>query len=428
MLRDNLELLLGLYVRPRRALSGILDEGSLLFALALVFLVSLLSGLLTVAPLAAGLATGPPRPPVSAPANGAPLAEPDDEIPGAPAVPPSARGLVAPFLGSFVATSIFGALFGLAVLYVPACIGVATFLAPVGSFAVAFRRDYGSLLVCALFSWAAAHLPFTLLGLLLVAQGSVGWGILGAWGGGLAVFAVFIVLSLRTVLGLEGRAAVLTAALAVFSLALVPIAPFVASPFLLYWGWQIFRGDVSDIQWSFGRRQAFKRHLQAATLNPRDAEAHYQLGLVYQHRRQAAEATRHFTQAVQIDPGEVDAHYQLGRIARSEKRYPEAIRHFEQVVSREPTHSRHEVWREIGATYAESGDTEHARWALEKYVAQRPHDPEGLCLFGEALALSGDEAAAREHFRRAVEAADTMPVYRRREVSEWKRRAKRRLG
>ena len=46
----------------------------------------------------------------------------------------------------------------------------------------------------------------------------------------------------------------------------------------------------------------------------------------------------------------------------------------------------------------------------------------------ETLAALGDEPGAREHFRRTVEAADTMPVYRRREVAEWKRRAKRRVG
>ncbi len=65
-----------------------------------------------------------------------------------------------------------------------------------------------------------------------------------------------------------------------------------------------------------------------------------------------------------------------------------------------------------------------ARWALEKFTGPRPHDPEGLCLLGDALlALERrDEAPAR------FQAADTTPGYRRHEVREWRKHAARRLG
>jgi tetratricopeptide (TPR) repeat protein len=430
MLWDNLRLLAQLYVKPVQALGRILDDASLIFGMGAVLAVSFLSTLTVALPMYANIQAQFGRPPdAGASPSGEPATGPPEASgslsDGQPATP---RGMAAQLLGSFVTTSVFGALFGLAALYVPACLLVATLVAPVGSFGVAFRRDYGPLLVCALFSWAAAHLPFALLGLGLGAAGetSLSWTV-GAWLAGTLAFGALMVLSLRTVFGLGFGAAAATAGLGVMSFALLPIAPLLASPFLLYWGWQYFRGDVSDIQWSFARRQGFKRHLQAATLNPRDSEAHYQLGLIYQQRRQLAEAKERFLKAVEIDRGEVDAHYQLGRIARSERRFPEAILHFEEVVRRDPTHSRHEVWREIGATYAESGDNEHARWSLEKYVAQRPHDPEGLCRMGEALEATSDREAARDHLRRAIEAADTMPPFRRREAAEWKRRAKRRL-
>jgi hypothetical protein len=399
---NNLRLLARLYVRPVQALSQILDDGSLVFGVAAVLAVAFLSTLTVALPMYTRVLSD-----------------------GQSATP---RGMAAQMLGSLVTTSVFGTLFGLAALYVPACLLVATLLAPVGSFGVAFRRDYGSLLVCALFSWAAAHLPFALMGLGIGVVSGTSWSwTVGAWLAGALAFGVLMVLSLRTVFGLGFGTAAASAGLGVTAFALLPIAPLLASPFLLFWGWQYFRGDVSAIQWSFERRQGFKRHLQAATLNPRDSEAHYQLGLIYQQRRQLPEAMERFRKAVEIDPGEVDAHYQLGRIARSERRFPEAILHFEEVVRRDPKHSSHEVWREIGATYADSGDAEHARWSLEKYVAERPHDPEGLCRLGEALEATGELEAAREHWRRAIEAADTMPPFRRRQVAEWKKRAKRRL-
>lgn len=428
MLRDNLRLLVQLYVKPVPALSQIIDDGSLVFGVGAVLAVSLLSSLTLAVPMYTNIEAQLEAPRAAAP-TGAPASEPPEgDRPFSDAQPTTPRGLATRMLGSFVTTSLVGALFGLAALYVPGCLLVATFLAPVGSFGVAFRRDYGSLLVCALFSWAAAHLPFALAGLGLGVLSGISWAWAVGWLAGTAAFGVLMVLSLRTVFGIGLGTAAATAGLGVMSFALLPIAPLLASPFLLYWGWQYFRGDVSDVQWSFQRRQGFKRHLQAATLNPRDSEAHYQLGLIYQQRRQIPEAMERFQKAVEIDAGEVDAHYQLGRIARSQKRFPEAILHFEEVVRREPTHSRHEVWREIGATYAESGDAAHARWSLEKYVALRPHDPEGLCRMGEALLATGDRAAGLEHLRLAVEAADTMPPFRRREVAEWKRRARRQLS
>src|SRR6185295_7433863 len=135
------------------------------------------------------------------------------------------------------------------------------------------------------------------------------------------------------------------------------------------------------------------------------AGAHYQIGLIHQQRRQVEQAEERFRKAVEIDPGEVDAHYQLGRLARQKGNGEEALRHFEAVVARDPAHARHEVWREIGNLYLEAGQAEHARWALEKYVGQRTHDPEGLYLMGDALSRLGQEEPAREQWKACIEAA-----------------------
>jgi tetratricopeptide (TPR) repeat protein len=216
-------------------------------------------------------------------------------------------------------------------------------------------------------------------------------------------------------------------ALAPLALLLQPFLLFLVSPFALYLAYRFFMGDIGDFTSAFGRRQSLKRYLHAATLNPRDGEAHYQLGLIHQQRQQWDDAISRFTRAVEIDPGEIDAHYQLGRIARLQGRHADAIRHFEEVVARDESFARHEVWREVGATYLESDSLEHARWALSRYAAQRPHDPEGLYLLGEAQRRLGEVEAARESYRRCLEAVDTMPSYRRREVARWRKLAREHL-
>jgi tetratricopeptide (TPR) repeat protein len=234
---------------------------------------------------------------------------------------------------------------------------------------------------------------------------------------------LLMVLAVRTVFGTPLVTAIGVVSVSWLALALQGYLVFLASPFVLYWAYVFLWGDVGDVTWSFGARQSFKRYLEASTVNPRDAGAQYQLGLVYQRRRQFTEALERFRKAVAIDANEIDAHYQLGRIARLQQRHVDAIRHFEDVVCRDERHSRYEIWREIGATYIEAGCFEHARWALEKYVAQREHDPEGLYLLGDVLRRLGRGETARQYFERCVESVDTTPSYRLYEVRRWRRLA-----
>jgi tetratricopeptide (TPR) repeat protein len=409
----------------------ILDEASLLFGAGAVLVVGLLMTLALAIPMWKEMAVraredvASARGPHPAPSASSPPTSFDDVDRNAAEPKGGIEGLVArAFFGSMVSSAFFS-LLALAFLYIPACILAATLLAPVGSFGVAFRRDYGSLLACALFSWAAAQLPVALAGLALPDLSFVARSLLFL--GGLAAFVAFMSVAVRAVFGVGPARGLGVAVLGGFGLLLAPLGPFLASPFLLYLGWQYFRGDIADVQAIFGRRRSFKRHLQAATLNPRDAEAHYQLGLLHQQRGEIKEAKARFFKAVEIDARELDAHYQLGRLAREEGRFEDAIRHFEEVVQRDEGHARHEIWREIGATYIGSTSWPSARWALDKFTARRPHDPEGLLLLGQVLDGLGEKALAQDAFRRCIESVDTMPAFRRAEVARFKRAAKKRL-
>jgi tetratricopeptide (TPR) repeat protein len=314
----------------------------------------------------------------------------------------------------------------LALLYLPAALLAATLLEPLGSFGVVVRREYGSLAACAGMAWTAAHLPVLALavsGLAGPLSGVLLWPALGVCG-----FSLLMVFALRAVLGARALTAVVAALAAALALLLRPLLMLLASPFALYLVWLYLRGDIRDIEWSLGSRRAFKRHLEALTLNPRDAEAHYQLGLVHLRRRQHAEAAERFRKALEIDGRELDAHHQLGRLLREQGQHAEALRHFEQVLLQNPAHASHEGWREAGATYVDAGDFAQARMPLERFVEQRPYDAEGLYLLGRVRLELGEREAARELLRRCVEAAETAPSFRRREVRRWAQLAARLLG
>src|SRR6185503_14757143 len=106
----------------------------------------------------------------------------------------------------------------------------------------------------------------------------------------------------------------------------------VGSPFLLLLLFFLLRGYFSGMVNTQRARAAFKQNLEAATINPRDSSAHYNLGLIHQNRGELDQARERFQRAIDIDTDELDAHYQLGRIARAQNRLAEAIGHFEQVV------------------------------------------------------------------------------------------------
>jgi tetratricopeptide (TPR) repeat protein len=208
------------------------------------------------------------------------------------------------------------------------------------------------------------------------------------------------------------------------ALALSPIWAFlftrvVGSPFILLLLFFLLRGYFSSIVSTQRARAAFKQNLEAATINPRDSSAHYNLGLIHQNRGELDEARERFQRAIDIDTDELDAHYQLGRIARSQNRLPEAIAHFEEVVQRDHFHAQHEIWREIGATYIAAGQFEDGRDALQRFLDRRENDPQGLYLMGRAHAGLGDNREAASSMQACIDAVKTAPAYKYRTEKRW---------
>ena len=241
----------------------------------------------------------------------------------------------------------------------------------------------------------------------------------------LAFFLVVAVIAVRDALRVSTLRAIAILAISLFLALLISplwgllLSPILASPFLLIMLFFFLRGYVGAILQTQRARESFRQNLEAATLNPADASAHYNLGLIHQQRGEVDAARERFERAVQIDDEEIDAHYQLGRIARQQKRLADAITNFEHVVSRDRSHSQYEVWREIGATYLAANQFEDARTALDQLLGHRPSDPEGLYLMGRAHAGLGDQREAASLMEKCIEAVKTSPAYKYRASKRW---------
>lgn len=347
----------------------------------------------------------------------------------------------------------------LAVVLAPTVALLANLFERRGSFGLVLQQEYTALVSTILYAWAAANLlalPLALVANLsgvqaayiasslesaaqvqewlklppevqaqladprLHAENFFRWIVLilfGVW----AVWAVRAVFRLAT-----WRAVIVIVASSVILLITSPIWGLLfswifASPFLLLLVFLLGRGYVGEFTRSQRARASFRQNLEAATLNPADASAHYNLGLIHQQRGEMDEAIKRFERAIEIDADETDAHYQLGRIARAQGagHLADAIKHFEQVVARNPSHAQHEIWREIGATYLAAGQYGDARDALERFLDDRQNDPEGLYLMGRAYAGLGNQREAASSMQACIEAVKTAPAYKYRTEKRW---------
>jgi len=434
MIWENTKLLLGLLYRPVSSMGRIVDEGHWLYAAVAVAALSMIFHAKVTSLVYNNY---------EAVYREIPHAEEltdEEDVESEPRPTFYYEQLPLPFVGkhawwfvSFAPPSFFTAVLGMAILYIPCLILLVAMAGANASFSLLLRRDYGPLLTCGLMAWAAAHLPFTLGGFALEPLHLSEKTALGLWAVSAVCFGLLMALGLRMLFGVNYSKGLVLVSVAALSFSVqaklfATVSPYVFSPFLLFYAYMMFRGDIGDIGFSLRQRQGFRRSMEAATINPRDAGAHYQLGLIYQYRHQYAEAISRFEKAIQIDSEETDAHFQLGRIAREQGRLQDAINYFSVVLEQDDKHAHSEIWREIGATYLAASMFADAKEALEKFIDRRPYDPEGLYYYGKTLEQLEQREQAQEVFARCVEAVKTMPSYRYREQRKWDKLARERLS
>lgn len=318
----------------------------------------------------------------------------------------------------------------LAVIFVPLCLLVTNLIDRRSSFGVMLRQEYTAFASCVFYAWAAAHLMLLIPAALLVKPLQPGFhGVETASRlvtlklVPLLYFGFLVVLALKSALRLRYGQAIGALSLSALSLVLIPLLPnlffLLTSPFIAILIFILLRNFFSDVLSAQRSREAFRQNLEAATLNPADASAHYNLGLIYQQRGEKDEARRSFLRAVEIDPDETDAHYQLGRMAREEGDLNEAIARFDQVVTRDPEHNQSDVWREIGSAYFQAGQHNDAREAFEHFLNRRPSDAEGRYRYGLTLYNLGHMDEAADEMRACIEAVRTAPAYKYRTEKRW---------
>ncbi len=315
-----------------------------------------------------------------------------------------------------------------AVVYSPFLILIANLFERRASISLVMREEFPAMVSCVLLSLAVSFLV-TLLPAVVI-----GWqsAKLGAALGffvlvaviPLPIFAWFMALTTGSIFNIGWMAVSLAVLVSFLSLLTLPLfidaTSFVCgSPFLLLLLVFLLRDRFNDFMQSHQSRQSFRQNLQAATLNPADSSAHYNLGLLYQQRGELDAAIGSFRRAIEIDPNETDAHFQLGRIARWQNRFDEAVQHFEQVIRQDQSFSQHEIWRETALVYYSAKQYPDALEMFDKFLEKRPSDAQGRYWRGMTLHSLGRTGEASEEMQNCIESVKNAPAYKYRTERQW---------
>lgn len=318
----------------------------------------------------------------------------------------------------------------LAAVYVPTAIFVASLWERRVSFSLMLRDEYAATVSCTLSAWAVSLLVALLPTIIIGWQSNRSSGNTAAGYALLAlliplpVFAALMMISLSTIFRIGRIPALVTTLVASLSLIALPLlmqaVTFICGfPFMALLVLFLLRDKVDDFLGAQRARQSLKQNLHTATLNPADASAHYQLGLIYQQQGETESAIAAFKRAIEIDPQETDAHYQLGRLAREQGHLDEAIQYFDTVVRQSPGHSQHEVWREIALAYRTAGQYQDALQMLDRFLHERQSDAEGRYWRGLTLFDLGRPEEAQSEMKACIESVRTAPAYKYRTDKRW---------
>jgi tetratricopeptide (TPR) repeat protein len=326
-------------------------------------------------------------------------------------------------LHSIFSINLIQALLFLSVVYVPAVICMSNAFAGDG-LGLSFSRDEYRAHVAALFPlwgllfaiaaplhWVLPH--FLALGVFEIGTGLLGLGLL------VAIYTVWAVkelnyVSLVAALGVFVLSWLTLPAFYVLTMFLFALPLFVLIP-ILYLSLQRFRSFLA----ARVEVRNFQERLHGLTLNPQDADAHHQLGLIHLKRENLDAAQRYFENALRIDSRDPDYHYYLGRVFEAKGDWPSALEHYEDTYRLAPNHRLGDIFRDVGKAYLHNGEPEKAKEFLQFFLDKRNSDPEGrywLAITFQKLSLDQE---MRSQLNSVLEQARANPRFFRKENRQW---------
>ncbi len=334
----------------------------------------------------------------------------------------------ASFLDSFLASNLLQTILFLSLVYVPALVALSNTVAGDGLGFSVSRAEYTSHLSALLPLWGLLFLiaaPVQWLAPQFLVFEDFGVSVGMAWL--LVSMVVYTVWAIRE-MDYIGP----VAALGVFALSWFTFPVFfvltrflLALPFFLLLPFMyVFVMRFRELMTVRGSLRSFQQHLRSLTINPRDADAHYQLGLLHYQQRHRDAAQGYFEQALAIDPQDPDYHYFMGRVREARGEWPGAAEEYEATYRLNSEYGLGDIFREVGKGYLHTGRPDKAIEFLRYFLDRRGSDPEGRYWLAVALRRTGSDEEMRVQLNTILSQARTNPRFFRKEHREWIYRAR----
>lgn len=164
-------------------------------------------------------------------------------------------------------------------------------------------------------------------------------------------------------------------------------------------------------------RHGFFRQQKTKMINPRDADARYQLGLVYLKWRYHARAHALLSEAVAIAPDQSEYQAALGIAEARLGRHESAVKHLRKALDLKPTQGYGSTQLAIANSLRKMGHAEDAAKWYRRAIERNGSLAEPYYRQGMAARHGGRRDEARDFFRKAAAtAANPSPATRRHNI------------
>ena len=137
------------------------------------------------------------------------------------------------------------------------------------------------------------------------------------------------------------------------------------------------------------------------TRNPETAKRKYvESGLKYMEQKKYDSAVIQFKKALQVDPRYAEAHYQLGTAELDLQHFPEGYKELSQAVLLDPSHIKARL--ELGSLYLVARQSDKAEEQARHVVELDPKNADAFVLLGNALMGEKLQQDAVDAFTKAI--------------------------
>ena len=146
--------------------------------------------------------------------------------------------------------------------------------------------------------------------------------------------------------------------------------------------------------------EAVARYRWALALEPKNADAHYNLGNALRQQSKFDEAAVHYRQAVVLQPNFAEAHNNLGNVLRRQSKWDEAAAHFQRAVVLKPNFAQ--AYVNLGNSLLDQGRAGEAASQYYRAIALNPDIAEAHSNLANVLNQQGKLDEAVIVYRRAL--------------------------